>query len=89
MTNRLFQQVLAVAAPELDVGRNRRDKLNQRMVEQRNAAFQSMSHAHTVLDMQQRRQQALEIEMRHLVEVGLVADIVPVVENFLERSKHP
>ena len=50
-------------------------EFDQRMIEQRHPAFQAMRHAHAVLDLQQRRQQALEVEMRHLVEIGFLVDI--------------
>ena len=38
--------------------------------------LEAMRHAHAVLDMEERGQQALEIEMRHAVEIGFLADVV-------------
>ena len=46
-------------ALEFDVGRHRREEFDQRMVEERHAAFQPVRHAHAVLDLQQRRQQSI------------------------------
>ena len=45
------------------------------MVEQRHAGLESVGHADAVLDLEQRRQQGLEVEVGHLVEVRLVADV--------------
>ena len=71
-----LDQMLHLPALELHVGGNGRRELDQRMIEQRHPAFQAMRHAHAILDMEQRRQQALEIEMRHLVEIGFLLDVV-------------
>src|SRR2546428_10432205 len=42
-----------------------------------------MSHAHTVLHLQQRRQERLEVKVSHRVEVRLLAD-VGAIEDRLE-----
>src|SRR3546814_4323478 len=47
-----------------------------------------MGHAHAVLDLEQRRQQAFEIEMRHAVEIGFLAHIGLVVEDRLVPLKY-
>ena len=83
-----FQQVLHAAALELHIGRHGGEELDQRMIEQRHAAFEPMRHAHPVLDLQQRRQQAFEVEMRHLVEIGFLLHIVLVVEDRAEALEH-
>ena len=79
--------MLGVAAGELEVGGNGCCEFDQRMIEERNAAFQTVRHAHAIFDVKQRGQQAFEIEMGHFVEIGLVTDIVRVVEDVLERLK--
>ena len=43
---------------------------------ERHARLEPVRHAHAVLDLQQRRQQRLEVEVRHQVEVRLLADVV-------------
>ena len=50
-------------------------KFDQRMVEKRHAAFEPVRHAHPVFDLQQRRQQTFEVEMRHLVEIGFLVHV--------------
>src|SRR2546430_14726468 len=42
-----------------------------------------MSHAHTVLDLEQCRQQRLEVKVSHRVEIRLLAD-VGAIEDRLE-----
>ena len=57
------------------------------MIKQWHAAFQPVRHAHAVLDLKQRRQQAFEIEMGHRVEIGLVADVSGLLKIALKRFK--
>ena len=65
----------SVAVLELHVRRHRGRELDERVVEERHARLEPVRHAHAVLDLQQRRQQRLEVEVRHLVEVRLLADV--------------
>src|SRR4051794_23723259 len=83
---RPLEDVLEAAVAELDVGGDRRRELDDPVVEQRDARLEPVRHRHAVLDLQQRRQQRLEVEVGHLVEVGLVADVA-AVEDALERRE--
>ena len=83
-----LQQVLHAAAGELHIGRDGGKEFDERMIEQRHPALKPMRHAHPVLDLQQRRQEALEIEMRHLVEIGFLMDVSLVVEDRPEAVEH-
>ena len=62
--------MLQVAVLELDVGRHGRGQLDERVVEQRHARLEPVRHAHAVLDLQQGRQEGLEVEVGHAVEVA-------------------
>src|ERR1700722_4040926 len=57
------------------------------MIEKRYAALKPMRHAHAIFDVEQRRQQALEVEVRHLVEIRFFPDIFLIVEDCSERFK--
>ena len=81
-----LQHVLQLAVLELHVGRHRRRELDERVVEERHARLEAVRHAHAVLDLQQRRQQRLEVEVGHRVEVRLLADVV-AVEDRAEASR--
>src|SRR5207248_9736189 len=83
-----LQQVLHAAAGELHIRRDGGKEFDERMIEQRHPALKPMRHAHPVLDLQQRRQEALEIEMRHLVERGFFLDVILVVEDRPEVVEH-
>src|SRR5262249_30553278 len=48
-----------------------------------------MCHAHAVLNLKQSRQQTLEVEMRHLVEIGLLADVLSVIKDLAKSRKYP
>ena len=80
--------MLHAPALEFHVGRHGGEKFDQRMIEQRHPAFKPVRHAHPVFDLQQRRQQAFEVEMRHLVEIGFLLHIVLVVEDRAEALEH-
>src|SRR6185437_8223043 len=84
-----LHQLLHLSAHEFHVGWHRRQKFDKRMVKKRYAAFQTVRHAHAVFHMQQRGQQALEIEVRHLVEIGFFPDIVLVVEDRPKGFENP
>ena len=71
---RRLQHVLQVPVLELDVGRHGRGKLDDRVIEERHARLEPVRHAHAVLDLQERRQQRLEVEVGHAVEVRLLAE---------------
>src|SRR5262249_61602973 len=49
----------------------------------------AMRHTHAILDLKQSRQQTFEVEMRHLVEIGLLADVLSVIEDLAKCRKHP
>src|ERR1700681_4327420 len=51
------------------------------MVEKGNSGFEAMSHAHPVLHLQKCRQKRLEVEVRHGVEVRLLADVGAVKDR--------
>ena len=69
---------------EFEVRRHAGDEFDERLVEQRYARFQAVRHAHPVLHMKERWQQALEVEMCHAVEIGFLVDVALTIENTLE-----
>jgi hypothetical protein len=78
--------VLQVPVLELHVGGHRRGKLDDRVVEQWHSRLETVGHAHPILDLQERRQQGLEVEVGHAVEVRLLADVL-AMEDRLEGLK--
>ena len=76
--NALFMTCFSCPLLELDVGGNGCGELDQRMIEQRHARLHTVRHAHAIFDVQQRRQQGLEVEMRHEIEIRFLSNVVAV-----------
>ena len=72
------------AVPEFHIRWHGGGKLDQWVVKERHARLQTVGHAHSVLDVQECGQQALEVEMRHAIEIGLLPNIAFAVEDFAE-----
>ncbi len=64
-----------------EAGRDSREKFDDRVIEQGNATLKPVRHAHPILDMQERWQQGLTVEMQHLIEIGTVVDVIGIVED--------
>src|SRR5262245_38709179 len=81
--------MLDTTAPELHIGRSAGSKFDKQMIEQRNSALKTMCHAHPILNMKECRQQTLEIEVCHFVEICLLANVFPVIEYLTKCFEDP
>jgi hypothetical protein len=72
---RKLQAPLQLPVLELDERRQRSRELDDVMIDQRGPRLEAVRHAHAILYLEERRQQRLEVEVRHPVEVRIAAHV--------------